>query len=170
MSENEKQGVQEPTELVLVRQENLTLAKQVEVLKDRLTIAERERKHLTGLTGRLVSDQAVQNRRNLSVDWRTKQFIESEMPQARIEVRVVSAAFAIAHLVPFKPAQDNDENVEFHLALRRLMEVRTGRAIPLTKVDAENEMLPMLRSADWKPKKSYEEYLEEGLKEPPARL
>jgi len=108
--------------------EELTIRdKTIQALQNRLRLAQQDSHHLQSVVGRSMNDNAANNRRNLPPNYRHLK----DLPHIQAEMRLCDAAMKFAPYVEFHPHQDQDERFEFHLAVRRLLEVRLGISIPL---------------------------------------
>jgi hypothetical protein len=144
----------------LVTTSNVGHITSVEDMQRALQRALQDKEHLQVLVNNLWNERAAGFRRNNPAPPPGTPSHDSLVA----ELRVIDAAFKIAKEVEFRRREDpNDPCVEFHLALRRLIEARTGTTLLFTKQDALDAQLT---SSD-----SYEaKYTQPDFKAPPVVL
>lgn len=120
----------------LVKVETLSLELEtakttIKQLDNALRLAKQDVTHLQGLNNNMWNERAAMLRRNSPPPPPGTQAHEEIMG----EKRLVSACFKIAHRIPFEVNCGPDDAAEFHLAMRNLIQVRTGTSVPLYDVD-----------------------------------
>lgn len=105
----------------------------LEAALEMIIVLKRDVVHLRGVTNSQWNERAALFRRNLPAP----EPGTDRYKDIQAELSLITAAFKVAKLLPFKQHNDpNDPCIAFHLALRKVIETRLQIALDFTKQDA----------------------------------